>query len=155
HAAPTTPTGGYAHPPPPPPGGYAPPLPPPAGGYAPPPPMGAYGAPPPPGAPVYGAPPPPQPPPGQAPYGYGYGAPPPPPSVAPPLPADWMAGMTPSMKVDQGTLRGLYQKYMRVITKTNYTVYEPEIAGANSNELYIGVASTAIARAIFGFISVL
>ncbi|MEP6775333.1 MAG: YIP1 family protein [Chloroflexota bacterium] len=139
--SPTQPTdGGYA-PPPAPQGGYAPPpqgYQPPPQGYQPPPqgyqqPPGGYQAPPPGGyAPPRGN----QPPPG------GY-----------PLPPDGVANPAMDMKFSQGDFQRLFQQYRNVITKTDASVYGPEIAKANRKDIFLGVGMVALATGIFGFLT--
>ncbi|HST05516.1 MAG TPA: YIP1 family protein [Chloroflexia bacterium] len=129
------PTGGQYTPPAPPQGGYAPPTPP-QGGYTPPP--GGY-APPPQGG--YAPPPPPR-----------MGANPPPPGGYP-LPPGGVANPAMDMKFSQGDFQRLFQQYKNIVTKTDYTVYGPEIAKANRKDIFLGVGIVALITGIFGFLT--
>jgi hypothetical protein len=57
------------------------------------------------------------------------------------------------MKFSQGDFRRLFQQYKNIVTKTDYTVYGPEIAKANRKDIFLGVGMVALITGIFGFLS--
>jgi len=57
------------------------------------------------------------------------------------------------MKVGQGDFQRLFQQYKNVVTKTDASVYGPEIAKANRKDIFLGVGMVALATGIFGFLT--